>query len=40
MTKVKIKVSIVVNFLRQVIFVFLLLLGMVMYANEVEAREK
>ena len=40
MTKVKIKVSVVVNFLRQVIFVFLLLLGMVMYANEVEAREK
>ena len=40
MTKVKIKVSVVVNFLRQVIFVFLLLLGMVMYANEVETREK
>ena len=32
--------SIVVNFLSQVIFVFLLLLGMIMYANEVETKEK
>ena len=28
------------NFLSQVIFVFLLFLGMVMYANEVEIKEK
>ena len=33
-------VSVVVNFLSQVIFVFLLFLGMVMYANEVETKEK
>ena len=33
-------VYVVVNFLSQVIFVFLLLLGMVMYANEVETKEK
>ena len=32
--------SIVVNFLSQVIFVFLLFLGMIMYANEVERKEK
>ena len=32
--------SIVVNFLSQVIFVFLLFLGMIMYANEVETKEK
>ena len=29
---------VVVNFLSQIIFVFLLLLGMVMYANEVETK--
>ena len=29
-----------VNFLSQVIFVFLLFLGMVMYANEGETKEK
>ena len=29
-----------VYFLSQVIFVFLLLLGMVMYANDVETKEK
>ena len=28
-------VSVVVNFLSQVIFIFLLFLGMIMYANEV-----
>ena len=33
-------VNVVVNFLSQVIFVFLLFLGMVMYANEVETKEK
>ena len=33
-------VSVVVNFSSQVIFVFLLFLGMVMYANEVETKEK
>ena len=33
-------VSVVVNFLFQVIFVFLLFLGMVIYANEVETKEK
>ena len=31
---------VVVNFLFQVIFVFLLFLGMVMYANEIETKEK
>ena len=31
---------VVVNFLYQVIFVFLLFLGVVMYANEVETKEK
>ena len=36
----KISVYVVVNFLLQVIFVFLLFLGMVMYANEVETKEK
>ena len=30
----------VVNFLSQVIFVFLLFLGMVLYGNEVETKEK
>ena len=29
------KISVVVNFLSQVIFLFLLFLGMLMYANEV-----
>ena len=33
-------VDVVVNFLFQVIFLFLLFLGMVMYANEVETKEK
>ena len=33
-------VYVVVNFLSQVIFVFLLVLGMIMYANEVETKEK
>ena len=32
--------KVVVNFLPQVIFVFLLFLGMVMYVNEVETKEK
>ena len=36
----KASVSVVVNFLSQVIFVFLSFLGMVMYANEVETKEK
>ena len=31
---------VVVNFLSQVIFVFCLFLGMVMYADEVETKEK
>ena len=38
--QVKKFVYVVVNFLSQVIFVFLLFLGMVMYANEVETKEK
>ena len=33
-------VYVVVNFLFRVIFVFLLFLGMVIYANEVETKEK
>ena len=33
-------VYVAVNFLPQVIFLFLLFLGMVMYANEVETKEK
>ena len=33
------KVYVVVNFLSQVIFVFLLFLDMVTYANEVETKE-
>ena len=33
-------VYVVVNFLSQVIFIFLLFLGMVIYANEVETKEK
>ena len=36
----KLKVYVVVKFLFQVIFVFLLFFGMVMYANEVETKEK
>ena len=36
----KSNVYVVVNFLSQVFFVFLLFLGMVMYANEVETKEK
>ena len=34
------KISVVVNFLSQVIFVFLFFCGMVMHANEVETKEK
>ena len=33
-------VDVVVNFLSQVIFAFLLFLGMVIYANEVKTKEK
>ena len=33
-------IYVVVNFLSQVIFVFLLFLGIIMYANEVETKEK
>ena len=36
----KLYIYVVVNFLSQVIFAFLLFLGMVMYANEVETKEK
>ena len=36
----KASVYVVVNFLSPVIFVFLSFLGMVMYANEVETKEK
>ena len=39
-TNVLINVFVVVNFLSQVIFVFLFFLGMIMYANEVETKEK
>ena len=35
-----INIDVVVNFLLQVIFGFLLFLGMVMYANEVENKRK
>ena len=35
-----VNVYVVVNFLSQAIFVFLLFLGMIMYANEVETKEK
>ena len=34
------RIYVVVNFLSQVIFVFLLFLGMVMYANEIEKKGK
>ena len=33
-------IYVVVNFFSQVIFLFLLFLGMVMYASEVETKEK
>ena len=33
-------VYVAVNFLSQVIFVFLLVLGMIMHTNEVETKEK
>ena len=33
-------IDVVVNFLSQVIFVFLLFWGMIMYAKEVETKEK
>ena len=35
-----VNIFVVVNFLSQVIFVFLLFWGMVIYANEVETKEK
>ena len=35
-----VNVYVVVNFLSQIIFLFLLFLGMVMYANAVETKEK
>ena len=38
--RTSIYVYVVVKFLFQVIFVFLLFFGMVMYANEVETKEK
>ena len=38
--KKKIVAILVVNFLSHVIFVFLLFLGMTMYANDVETKEK
>ena len=37
---VSFKVYVVVNFSSQVIFVFLLFWGMVIYTNEVETKEK
>ena len=39
-SKVKINVFVVVSFIFQVIFVFLLFLGMVMHGDEVETKEK
>ena len=36
---VSFSIYVIVNFLFQVIFVFLLFLGMVMYANEIETKE-
>ena len=33
-------IYVVVNFLSQVIFIFLLFLGMIMYANEVKTKEE
>ena len=38
--QMKMYIYVVVKFLIQVIFVFLLFFGMVMYANEVETKEK
>ena len=38
--KIHIYIYVVVNFLSQVIFIFLLFLGMEIYANEVETKEK
>ena len=35
-----VRVYVVVNFLFQVIFIFILFLGMVIYANKVETKEK
>ena len=40
MARVKINVSVAAHFLSQVIFVFVLCLGMVMHANEVETKKK
>ena len=40
MSKIILSVDVVVNFLSRVIFVFLLFLGVVMYANKVETKEK
>ena len=37
---INVDVDVVVNFLSQVIFLFLLFLGMLMYANGVETKEK
>ena len=37
---IHVNVDVVVNFLSQVVFVFLSFLGMIMYANEVETKEK
>ena len=39
-SKKRLNVDVVVNFVSQVIFVFVLFLGMVMCANEVETKEK
>ena len=39
-TRPLVGVIVVVNFLFQIIFLFLLFLGMVMYANEVETKGK
>ena len=36
----KISIYVVVNFLSQVIFIFLLFLGMLIYANGVSTKEK
>ena len=38
--KLWLKIYVVVNFLSQVIFIFPLFLGMVIYANEFETKEK
>ena len=39
-SRVYLGIFVVVNFLSQVIFVFLLCMGMVIYVNEVETKEK